>query len=1059
MAITVSVVSAQTRTITGQVVYAGDGEPMIGASVVPIGGGQGAATNADGEFSLKVPASVQKIRVSFVGMMPQEVPVSNEKMLIKLTNVDNRLDEVMVVAYGTAKKSAYTGAASTIDASKIEDRLVSNLENALSGTMAGVQTTSANGQPGQGATIRIRGFGSINASMTPLYVLDGVPFDGDMAAINPNDIESMTVLKDAAAAALYGARGANGVILITTKSGSEGPAKITVDARWGATSRGVSNYDVINSPAQYMEVLYGAARNNAIYNLGYTPDAAHAYANSQVYDKRADGTGYGLTGVRIFTVPDGQSLIGTNGKINPNATLGWSDGQYFYTPDDWSDGTFRTGFRQEYNVSISGGNDRLKFYASFGYLDDEGIIRKSAYERFSTRTTIDYQAKKWLKIGTNMSYAHATQNVPQNQTSAASTGNAFMMANTIAPVYPMYVRDASGVIMTNSMTGEPIYDYGDKTCTNVKRQFLGGANPVGDLAYGVSDNIVDVFNGKWYAIINPLEGLTITGSVGLNVDNTRFHYLLTPLYGQQVQTGGVAQQQGSTTSALNLQALANYRRTFWEKHTFDVLLGYESYSQKAESLSALGYGLYKWDNWTVNNTLENEKRKGYGSYGEYATRGIFARLNYDYDNRYFFSASYRRDASSRFHPDHRWGNFFSVSAAWDLAHESFMENTKDWLDQLKVRGSYGQQGNDNIGNNYAYIDQYSLGISGGAWTDGELVWKGNPELTWEKSNAYNIGVDFSFKKGLVSGSIEYFSRETEDMLYNKPVSPSLGYSSYPMNIGSMRNFGGEFEVNVRPIVTRNITWELNANLTLLKNEVVKLAPELHGEWISGTNYYHEGQSRYQLYISKYAGVDKATGEALYWAAKTDADGNKQEYTTNNYTEAYNTNRCATGDLLPDGYGGFGTTLRAYGFDFSVQFAYQFGGRIFDSGYQGLMGTGYTTEQGKNFHKDVLNAWTPENPNSNIPRMDTSNSYSIVTSDRFLVSSNYLSLNNITIGYTFSNKIVKKLGLESLRVYGVADNLAIWSARKGLDPRQSYISGVNTTYSAVRNISGGVKVVF
>ncbi len=1060
-----AIASAQTRTVKGTVVYAGDDEPLVGATVLPVGAGQGTATDIDGKFVLNVPSSVSKLKVSYVGMTTEEVSLVGTppyNLIIKLNDTENKLDEVMVVAYGVAKKSAYTGAASVIDASVIEDRLVSNLTNALSGTVAGVQTLSANGQPGEASKVRIRGVGSINASMAPLYVLDGMPYDGDITGLNPSDIESMTVLKDAAAAALYGARGANGVILITTKRGKDGKAKVTFDARWGANSREITNYDVIESPAQFMELAYQAKYNNGRYNLGYSPDAAYKYAAAnQLVD---------MTGYRLWTLPEGQYLIGRDGKLNPNAVLGYSNGTNYFTPDNWTDGSYRKGLRQEYNLSVSGGNDKMNFFVSGSYLKDEGVIKNSSYERLSTRGSLEYQVNNWLKIGTNMAYSFGKSQYPDDmdENSTSSSGNAFFVANSIAPIYPLYVRDASGNIMYNEAYGHAVYDYGDGKSTSSTRAFMSQANPISQLLYDKTEYLTDLFNGKWFAEISPVTGLKITGSVGLTVQNQRLHQVLNPLYGQFADMGGQAIQVAERTKGLNLQALANYNRTFWEYHTFDFLLGYESYEWNNEYTQALGSNLYDPMSWPVNNTLANNDRKGYGAYLDYATRGIFGRINYDFDSRYFFSFSYRRDASSRFAPDKRWGDFFSVSAAWDVAQEKFMESTTTWLDRLKLRASFGQQGNDNLqgegvsntGYYYAYLDQYT--ISGAdSWSDGTLYFKGNPDITWEKSNSFNVGIDFSFLKSKISGSAEYFNRETTDMLYNKPVAPSLGYASIPMNIGSMRNYGFEVELTYLPINTRDITWSITGNITFINNKVLKLAPELGGELKSGSRIYREGESMYQFDLVKYAGVDAATGKPLFWAWKKDENGNRipgSDYPTPVYSTEW---RQASGDLLPTAYGGISTSLKAYGFDLSIACAYQFGGKIWDEGYQLFMGSGTSSSYGHNWHVDILDAWTPTNQHTSVPRLDTGDTYSFYdyTTDRVLVSSNYFSINNITLGYTIPERLTKRIGIESVRVYGTADNLALFSARKGLDPRQSYTIATTSLYTAMRCISGGIKVVF
>lgn len=1056
---------AQTRTVTGKVVQSGDEEPLVGATVLPVGGGTGTSTDVDGNFTLRVPESVKKLVVSYVGMVTQEVAITGQPMLVKLNNASNELDEVMVVAYGTAKKSAYTGSASVVKSDALENALITTVTDALSGKVAGVQTLSNNGQPGSAPKIRIRGVGSINAGTAPLYVVDGVPYDGSISDINTMDVESMTVLKDAAAAALYGARGANGVILITTKAGRVGATKITLDARWGSNSSAIPNYDVIKSVDQFTELAYTALYNGYYYNLGSSAAAAHRLANANIPV---------ALGYQVYTVDPGEFLIGTDGKINPNARLGYSDGQYYYRPDDWIDGTFRNGLRQEYNVSISGGSDRFNYYVSGSYLGDDGLIEGSHFQRMSARTTMDYQAKKWLKIGTSMSYTYTNSGDPGDQTNGSSSANAFFLAYNIAPYYPLYVRDANGNIMHNEKYGHKIYDYGDGKSTNFKRNFMKESNPAGTLLYDTEDYLTDVFSGKWYIQLTPIEGLTVTGTLGSYVSNMRYHGIGNPFYGGAVAYGGSASQGYYRTRALNLQGLANYRRTFNNVHDVDLLLGYESYDYNYETLTGNGYNLYMPDSWAMYNVIDRKNTTGRQL--TYATRGIFARANYSFDARYFASVSFRRDASSRFAPDQRWGNFWSVSGAWDAAKEQFTQDLT-WLDQLKVKASFGQQGNDDLlyddgtSNYYPYQDQYRVTGANGIWSDGELYYKGNSKITWETSNNFNAGIDFSVFNSMLSGTVEYFNRQTSDMLYNKPVSPSNGYSSIPMNIGSMRNNGVEIELNYRPVDTKNITWDINYNITFINNKILKLHPDLNGELISGSRIYREGRSMYELYLPKYMGVDPTTGLALYLDRDpiVDEDGNQieidgelqwsEEYLSTNGAHAYSNNRKATGNLMPKAYGGFGTTLNAYGFDFSISFAYQFGGKIWDYTYQDLMHGGTGSDMGRNWHKDILNAWTPENPNSNIPRLDAQDSYTNYTSDRWLVSSNYLSINNITLGYTLPSKLTKKFYLEKVRIYGSAENVALWSARKGLDPRQGYLTSDGATYKGIRCISGGIRVEF
>ncbi|MDE6366171.1 MAG: TonB-dependent receptor, partial [Muribaculaceae bacterium] len=503
----------------------------------------------------------------------------------------------------------------------------------------------------------------------------------------------------------------------------------------------------------------------------------------------------------------------------------------------------------------------------------------------------------------------------------------------------------------------------------------------------------------------------------------------------------------------------SYTHTFADIHNMDLMAGYETYNLKGEDLFAYGYNLYMPDGWNVSNTID--QRDGGGSQAvNYTTRGIFARAKYNYDGRYFFHASYRRDASSRFAPGHRWGNFFSVSGAWDIARESFMDDITA-VDQLKFKASFGQNGNDNLGSKnyyyYAWADQYDVTGANGVWTDANLIYKGNRNITWETSNAFNIGFDFSFLQGKIDGTIEYYQRQVSDMLFFLPAPTSLGYSSYPTNVGSMRNYGVEIELNYNIFNTKNFTWSVNANLTTAGNRIISLPSELvkDGQWISGSRIFKEGESMYNLYLVQYAGVDHNTGEALYKASYTDEwmashpEITSKEFTTTNWSDAYSGNaakgieasRRETGNIMPKVYGGFGTQLYLYGVDFSMSFAYQAGGRVYDNTYQALMHLASTDNIGQNWHVDILDRWTPENRNTDVPRLNAADEYSSSTSDRFLVSSNFLSLNNITLGYTLPQKWTRKIGVESVRIYGAAENVALWTKRRGLDPRQAYVSSL------------------
>ena len=1040
----ISLVSAQSKAVSGKVVSAENGEPIIGASIVVKGTtSQGTISDVDGNFTLNVPSSSNTLVISFIGMKTVEAEAV-DGMVIEMVDNTSELDEVMVVAFGTTTKKSFTGSAAVVKGEEISKNQSSNVTNNLAGKVAGVQGLSSNGQPGTGSTIRIRGIGSMYASNSPLYVVDGVPYDSDISAINSADIESVTVLKDAASNALYGARGANGVIIITTKRGKSKGATINVDAKWGNNTRAVPAYNVMTDPGMYYETFYRALYNSQITKGS---DYAHEYANAYLLDAANGGLGY-----QVYSLPDGQRLVGKNFRLNPNAVPGYSDGKNYYIADDWYDELFKSNnLRQEYNVNVSGSNNDLTYYASIGKLNDTGIIANSDFSRLSARVNADYQAKKWLKIGTNMTYVNSTSRSPSDQTTTNSSGNLFFLTSSIAPIYPLYIRDADGNKMRDAR-GYTMYDYGDGTIAKAKRPFTSQSNPAGMLEQNIEQYVSDYFVGKWYAVVEVYKGLKLNANVGITSANSRYNMLMNPYYGQFASSGGYVSVQNGRFFSKNQQYLVTYANKFGA-HNIDVLAGFESYDYVSSTLSGFQQKVFQDNVPELGNTIVQPSTTSASS--SYATMGILAQLKYDYDSKYYISASYRRDASSCFAPENRWGNFWSAGAAWDINQEGFMEGA-DWINLLKLKASYGAQGNDNLGNLYPYIDQYIISENNGEFATA-LSYKGNRDITWETSYNLNFGVDFSLFDERFSGTIEGFSRRTEDMLYFKPVSPSNGYDALPVNVGSMRNAGVEVDLHADIIRTKSFTWNIYANATHVKNKILELEESLNGQWISGSYMYREGESMYNFYMREYAGVDPVTGNSLWYIDVTDADGNVTgRTTTDNWSNA---TRYEQGDILPKIYGGFGTSFEFYGVDLSVDFAYQLGGRIYDNFYSASMHSGYSSDAGRNWHMDILNAWTPENPYTDVPKVNSNDTYTNAMSTRFLTSSDYLSLQNVTIGYSLPTKWLKKIKLEKVRIYGVADNVWLWSARKGLDPRQSYSAAEAAVYTPIRSVSGGISITF
>ena len=992
-------------------------------------------------------------------MQTQEVGIKSHVKVTMRSDAE-MLEEVMVVAFGTAKKSAFTGSAKVIGAEKLEQSQVTSVTDALAGAVPGVTLTSNNGAPGATASIRIRGFSSLNAKNDPLIIVDGAPYSGDLGNINPNDVESMTVLKDAASNALYGARGANGVVIITTKrANTNGEAKVTFDAKWGANTRAVKKYDVISDPGMYYEMHYGAMKNYYMNQMGMSDQAAWIEANNNLF-----GSNGGL-GYNVYTIPEGQYLIGQNGKLNPDATLGrvvnYKGRDYLLTPDDWDKVGSRTGLRQEYNFSISAANEKSSFYVSLGYLGNEGITEGSDLKRLTGRLKADYQAKKWMKVGANMSYARFDSNSLGNNGASTSTANVWAFTTQMAPIYPAYVRNADGSIMFDG-NGIGMMDYGSGINAGMQRPFIPDANPIQDNKLNTRNAEGNALSGNAFVDITPLPGLKVTLNGTFNLDETRFTYVYNPYYGQFDSTGGTVSKYNQRDYDYNLQQLVSYATSFGDNN-FDILLGHEYYDYRLNYLGASKSKMFSQDNHELDGAvIDGQAATSYKKRRN--NEGYFGRLQYNFDERIFGSASLRRDASSRFHPDYRWGTFWSVGGAWLISKESWF--SAPWVQELKIKASVGSQGNDNIGD-FRYTDVFDI-INSDNKVGTSFYSKGTKDITWETNTNFNIGAEFQLWNR-VTGSIEYYRRKTSDMLFSFSVAPSLGYSSYFDNVGNMVNSGVEMDFNVNIFDTRNFTWDVNLNISTLKNRLTMLDPDKqitteytadgkgYKGYSSGSVFIAEDLPMFTWRMKEYAGVNE-NGESLWYRNTKDEAGNVTgRETTKIYADAdyYITEETS----IPKVYGGFGTKLKVYGVDFGINFTYQIGGKQYDGTYAYFMSSP-TGSTGYNYHKDLLNAWTPENTGSNIPRFQLNDQYSASMSTRFLTNASFLNIQNINVGYTLPSRWTKKMAISSLRLYMSAENVFYWSKRKGFDPRQSYDETTNATYySPMRTISGGVTFEF
>jgi len=1062
-----SVAFAQDVTVTGSVKDSATDEYVPFASIQLKGTMTGASTDADGLFSMTVPANGILV-FSSLGYHSLEIPVDGRKTLHVTLDPDTEtLNETIVVAFGTSTKEAFTGSAKVLDDEKLAQSQVSNVTNALAGQVAGVQLVSSNGAPGSSATIRVRGISSINAGNDPLIIVDGAPFDGDMNNIAPSDIESMTVLKDAASNALYGARGANGVIMITTKRGKSGQAVVSFDAKVGVNTNALQRYETIDDPRAYYEQHYKALYNYYVSEdgLGLSSEEAYMRANENLFDAASGGLGY-----QTYTVPEGQYAIGRNGRFNPAATEGYAMGDFLVKPDNWADNVYRNGVRQEYTLSVSGAQERMSFYSSLSYLDNKGITDKSDHQRLSARLKADYKAKNWLKIGANMSYTKFGFNSLGNNGSDGSTANIWAFTSQIAPIYPLYIRNLDGT-QYYDVNGIALLDHGNGNINNggipgTSRPFITDANPVLANLYNTNHAEGNALSAQGYIDIDICKGLTFTVNASATLDETRSNYVYNPYYGQFRSTGGTVSVGHSRSYAWNTQQLLNYSRKFGN-HNVGVLLGHEYYDNRGYYVGGSKSQMFSQDNKELDGAVvDGQSSTSYQT--RYNNEGFFARAQYDYMERYFVSGSFRRDASSRFHPSYRWGNFWSAGAAWILSKENWYN--VGWMNELKLKASIGSQGNDSIGS-YRYTDIFSIVPSDGKIST-IFASKGNPDITWETNTNFNAGVEFAFLNGRISGGIEYFNRMTTDMLFPTPVAPSQGYTSLYKNVGDMNNYGVEGDFHFVLLNNKNVQWDFNLNASYLKNRVVSLADNVkdakaydangnqYDGFTSGSFFVAEGASMYTWYTYEYAGVDDATGKSLWWKNILDDEGNPtgERETTDDYSKAtkYLTGKSTLAPL----FGGFGTSISAYGFDFSINFTYQVGGRQLDGSYATFMYSPTSQSTGFNYHKDLLNSWTPENPTSDIPRFQYAETYNNATSTRFLTSASYLNLQNVNFGYTLPAKFTKKFLVSSMRVYVSAENLYYWSARKGFDPRQSFSSSTTATrYSPMRTVSGGITLKF
>ena len=1064
------------------------GEPVIGASIQAKGTTHGTISDYDGSFKLEVPESVKTLVVSFVGMTTQEVPVGKNLKIVLKENSEV-IQEVVVTGYGTVAKGAYAGSAQAVKADDIEKKNPSDITKALAGEVAGVQVVNSSGQPGTVSSIQIRGIGSISASSAPLYVVDGIPLDaGSISSIDPGDIASTTILKDATATSLYGSRGANGVILITTKKGSSNgdEGKIEIDVKGGANMRLLPMYDVITSPEDYVVTAWQSLYNQRKLIGGGTEKQAINYANTNLYGENGIPVIYNIwdkAGNLLIKAEDAA------GRINPSFDKSVNRLPAYQNMDNWYKTMFRNGMKLEATAKISGGNEKLNYYTSFGYLKDEGYYDKSDFQRFNTRANINYQAKKWLKGGLNIQYSYSSINNPV-QGGTANDGFAFI--NQIPPIYPVYVYDAAtGQPKVDPNTGGKMYDYGDNGTDVTQeggRPYSFGINPAGALQWDKQKTVRHQTVAHAFLEFKLYEGLKFTVNVGAQYLNSRGNSLTNKYYGDAAGIGRIGTAQYNYLAVTSNQLL-EYTKTFNE-HMIRVMAGHETtyftYNYQYGYKKKIVLDEYP----ELSNAVSMDGVEGYARTS--TLESALATATYEYDNRYLITANYRADGSSKFAKGHRWGHFGSIGGAWNFTNEHFMEGTEaaNWLKNGKLRLSWGVLGNQDIGD-MVYVDQYAIENVGG---EKGYIWsyKGNPDLTWERTSTIDLGLEVSLAKYL-DVEFDYFYKKTDNMLFPRYVAPSLGYGGFYVNDAAMENSGIEFGLKAHAVDMRNIKLDIRLNGGYYRNKMLLMPIDGYEngqpvrQIMSGG--MAEGYSFADYYMVHYEGVNDV-GQAMYTAyydasngggfghTSADLDNTGDNYIVSVYEyklkhpNADIRTTSVTGEeytyagsnyvgksFMPDLDGGFGIDFEAYGFTMSISCSYRIGGYGYDNMYALLM---HSDKIGSmNWHKDIKNAWTETNTNTNVPRLSNgSDQYVNAASDRFLTSNSFLSLNNINIGYKFPKKLIEKIKLTNLQLYVSADNLAIATARKGYNPMMS-IDGSNgySDYSPLSTVMGGIKVQF
>ena len=902
------------------------------------------------------------------------------------------LDEVVVTGYGVQRKASFTGAAAVVGKDVLAKKTDANFVKALEGAVPGIQMNNSTSMPGIWGSIYVRGRGSLNSGTQPLYVIDGMPVDSDtddnsltystnntidpMSSLNPADIESITVLKDAAATAIYGSRAANGVIVVTTKKGAEGKFNINLDIKQGFVTTANNNMDFAN-----------AQQTMKLFTDGYT--AAQGGDWQENYNYLADDY------------------------------FGW-DRKSSY---DWMDAISRKGYYQDYNLNMQGRTGSTGYYVGLGYLNTEGLIIGSDLERFSGRLNLDTKFK-WATLGVNSSYSYTTQNGFSLSTAGSMSSPLTAAVSSQTPMDPFYDSEGNYANINNY---NPLALMDEKTGElNQSNTQMVNFNPYFQIDFG--------------------KGIYAKTTLGVNINELRQYQYWSALYNPQAQDyNGLGQQYNSKSTVVTWNNIIGWNYKFADKHDISLMLGqemqkksyfYEYYAKSDFPFAASGMR----DLTTAGTDQGNEYYKQEARLASY-----FADVHYSYADKYYLSGSFRRDGSSVFGTDNRWGNFWSVGGKWRISGEEFLSEN-EIITNATLRASYGTVGNQDI-SWYAARGFYSSGYNYNQMPGMRPTSIPNPELTWEVSKKFDIGFDLSFLQR-IHLTFDFYNEETSDALFEIPLSMTTGISKTYQNIGSIRNRGIEFSINTSIIQNNDLNWNFFANLTWNKNEVIKLSTDDPLEYTY--QIIEQGHPYSQFYMKEYVGIDHETGKPLWYLNK------EGDETTSDYNAAA---KRYVGDADPKVLGGFGTNLTWKGVDFNLNFNYRLGGKVYNSG---AAFTGFGMAFRTPLEDVALNSWTPENKNAKYPQYiyrDPNNA--TATSSRYLYSGNYLRISNVTLGYTLPKTWTQKAFIQKLRAYVSVDNLYTFTASDfvGYNPETSANGVIAWQYPATCTFIGGIQLTF